>query len=391
MRRVPGRAAFAAAWSVALPVLLVACASAGTSPAASNPGASSFATPTTAPTPSATNPPPPTGDPAASRIAPGGQFLLYEDSGAWVVGLDGTGKRKVSEGSPVGWSHDGSTIHLATDATKSGCQVTQLSNLSIAGGSENIVPASLKHGDWDFAWSPDDSLIAFFRPTIQRPCSPQTKPDSRMDLMVVTADGTRQRKLAIGVPDGNNASLVWTPDGRSIVLIEQDDDPPFEGPILSIDVVTAAPTQIAAAAGSYVGAAVSKDVTQIAYIAADGGFDATHVANIDGSGVRNLGDNSSTDHAVTWAPVGSALAVLRGDRQNGPAHLLVAASPTAPLVDLDSPLAWKGAGPKVSWSADGTRVACVADAGGLVLIAIDGSGAVPVPGTAGATDAFWQP
>lgn len=83
--------------------------------------------------------------------------------------------------------------------------------------------------------------------------------------------------------------------------------------------------------------------------------------------------------------------MLRGDRQNGPAHLLVTASPTAPLVDLDSALAWKGAGPKVSWSADETRVACLADAGGLLVVAIDGSGVVPVPETAGATDAFWQP
>ena len=79
MRRVPGRAAFAAAWSVALPVLLVACASAGTSPAASNPGASSFATPTTAPTPSATTPPTPTGDPAAIDVELSEQMALARE------------------------------------------------------------------------------------------------------------------------------------------------------------------------------------------------------------------------------------------------------------------------------------------------------------------------
>jgi Tol biopolymer transport system component len=379
-----------AAFSVVLPIALAACGSGSLSTPSTGSSSSAAAT-TAAASPTAPPTATPTSNPAATPNPGRGQFLLYESSGAWVVKSDGTGKRKVSDGSPVGWSHDGSMVHLATDATKSGCQVTQLSDLPIDGGAETDIPASFKHGDWDFDWSPDDTRIAFFRPTIQRQCGPQTNPDSRMDLMVVDADGTHQRKLAIGVPDGAGASFVWTPDSRSILVIQQDDDPPHAGPIVSIDVVTSAPNQITAASGSYVDAAVSPNGSQIAFVAGAGGYDATHVANIDGSGDRNLGDSSSTDHLVSWSPAGSSLAVLRGDRHDGPTHLVVAVSPSAPLRDLYNPLAWKGAGPKISWSPDAARVACIADAGGIVVVATDGSGASPIPNAAGATDVFWQP
>jgi Tol biopolymer transport system component len=333
----------------------------------------------------------PSDQPTATTGPVAGQFLLYEDSGAWVVGPDGSGKHKVSAASPVGWSHDGSTIHLTGDTTKSGCEIPQLSDLSIGGGAEKIVPASLKHGDWDFAWSPDDSKIAFFRPTIQRPCTPQTNPDSRMDLMVVDADGTHQRKLAIGVPDGAGASFAWTPDSRSILVIQQDDDPPWKGPIVSIAVQNASPTQMTPASGSYVDAAMSPDGSQIAYVATEGGFGATHVANADGSDDRNLGSKSAAADLVGWSPDGRSLAILSGDRDGGPAGLSIVATATAARRDLPGSLAWQGAGPKMSWSPDATGVAGIASAGGIVVVAVDGSGTVPVPGTLGATDVLWQP
>jgi hypothetical protein len=58
---------------------------------------------------------------------------------------------------------------------------------------------------------------------------------------------------------------------------------------------------------------------------------------------------------------------------------------------LPGSLAWQGAGPKMSWSPDATGVAGIASAGGIVVVAVDGSGTVPVPGTLGATDVLWQP
>jgi Tol biopolymer transport system component len=327
--------------------------------------------------------------PTASPLP--GQYLLYEDAGAWVIRQDGTGKRKVSSGSPVGWSHDGSTIHLATDATKAGCQVIQLSNLPLDGGSETIVAASLKNGDWDFAWSPDDSKIAFFRPTIQRSCGPQVKPDTRMDLMIVDADGSHERKLAIGVPDGAGATLAWTPDSRSILVIQQDDDPPWAGPIVSFELSSAAPSQLSSASGSYVDVAVSPNESQMAYVAEEGGFGAAHVASLDGTDDRKLGDASSNDRLVAWSPDGGSLAILRTDRAGGPAHLVIATPPSGLQRDVYGPLIWKGAGPVISWSPDGSSLACIAQAGGIVVVDAGGTGAVHVPDTVGATNAFWQP
>ncbi len=372
-------------------VALAACTSGN--PAPSVPGSGGASSPTTiaGATATSTAAPTATGSVTATASPLPGLLLLYEDAGAWVIRPDGTGKRKVSSGSPVGWSHDGSTIHLASDTTKAGCQVTQLSNLPIDGGPEMIVPASLKNGDWDFTWSPDDRKIAFFRPTIQRPCGPQLKPNSRMDLMIVDADGSHQRKLAIGVPDAAGASLVWTPDSRSILVIQQDDDAPWKGPIVSILVNSGAPTQLTSASGTYVDVVVSPKGNQMAYVANEDGFGAAHVATLNGTDDRKLGDAASNDRLVAWSPDGGSLAILRTDRAAGPAHLVIAAPPTGPQRDVYGALLWKGAGPSISWSPDGSSLAGIAQAGGIVVVAAGGTGAVPVPGTEGATDAFWQP
>ena len=394
MRPVSHRTTLPAALALFVTAALAACASGNQSPSAVGSSLSAVApastgTPSPAITVTATATATQNGPATASPLP--GQLLLYADAGTWVIRPDGTGKRKVSSGSPVGWSHDGAMIHLATDTAKAGCQVTQLSYVALDGGSETIVPAGLKNGDWDFAWSPDDTKIAFFRPTIQRPCGPQLKPDTRMDLMIVDADGSHQRKLAIGVPDGAGALLAWTPDSRSILVIQQDDETPWKGPIVSIQAISGAPTQLSSASGSYSDVVVSPDESQMAYVAEQGGFGAAHVVNLDGTGDRKLGDASSNDRLVAWSPDGGSLAILRTDRAGGPAHLVIATPASGSQRDVYSPLVWKGTGPVISWSPDGSSLACIAQAGGIVVVTADGTGAVPVPDTTGATDAFWQP
>jgi hypothetical protein len=129
----------------------------------------------------------------------------------------------------------------------------------------------------------------------------------------------------------------------------------------------------------------------MAYVAEQAGFGAVHVAGIDGTDDRKLGDAASDDRLVAWSPDGGSLAILRTDRAGGPAQLVIATPSSGLQRDVYSPLVWKGAGPDLSWSSDGSSLACIAQAGGIVVVAAAGTGAVPVPGTAGATDAFWQP
>lgn len=59
--------------------------------------------------------------------------------------------------------------------------------------------------DWQAAWSPDGSRIAFSRGT-----------NNNSDIFIVNADGSGLMQLTHGIE--NAADPAWSPDGRKIVL-----------------------------------------------------------------------------------------------------------------------------------------------------------------------------
>ena len=183
-------------------------------------------------------------------------------------------------------------------------------------------------------WSPDGRRIAYF-----------SRRDGNKDLYVVSADGSRQRRLA---HDASFATLAWSPDGRKIAFVHNRD-----------------------------------------------GTDGVYVVNADGGGQRRL---ARKGNAPAWSPDGRKIAFVSGSRiyvmnADGSEHLAL----TKPIV---------GRIPSLAWSPDGRKLAFLHEGGcgqfcfNLYVVGSDGSGMRNLtsklapgghPGAGPASDPAWSP
>ena len=183
-------------------------------------------------------------------------------------------------------------------------------------------------------WSPDGRRIAYF-----------SRRDGNKDLYVVSADGSRQRRLA---RDASFATLAWSPDGRKIAFVHNRD-----------------------------------------------GTDGVYVVNADGGGQRRL---ARKGNAPAWSPDGRKIAFVSGSRiyvmnADGSEHLAL----TKPIV---------GRIPSLAWSPDGRKLAFLHEGGcgqfcfNLYVVGSDGSGMRNLtsklapgghPGAGPASDPAWSP
>jgi Tol biopolymer transport system component len=142
-------------------------------------------------------------------FTPDGKSLVYErfdgtTDGTWIVNLDGTGRRRITDFCPI-------AAVVSPDGTRLACRggpdnALWVMNMDGTGALRVSPPAEVgfKHD-----WAPDGSVVLFS----QHPSS-----DSDADIATVAPDGTGLRWLTDYGPDTGARAGSYSPDGASIIF-----------------------------------------------------------------------------------------------------------------------------------------------------------------------------
>ena len=159
----------------------------------------------------------PTWSPDGSQVA----YIGHGDGQIWIIGSDGSGRRKVTSGaarhSHLSWSPDGKTI-VASAYDSDACCASDIFALDVAGGGVANLTKSFADDQWP-AWSPDGSRIAIRRDG---------------ELWLLRPDGTDLQRLTTGSYDNNPE---WAPDGSRVAFNRN-------GSIWSLPATGGEPTQV---------------------------------------------------------------------------------------------------------------------------------------------------
>jgi hypothetical protein len=155
----------------------------------------------------------PSSDPRRPRFSPDGSTIAYGDrGGVWIVGVDGSGRRRLSDGDDPDWSPDGSTIVFTR--FRGGRQ--KLWVMDADGGSRRAIPHAGQAASP--VWAPDGRRIAF------------NGYGAAVDgWATIAPDGSDRQTLPSGIGD----DVRWSPDGTRIAFTRTDD-------IVSTSVLTVA-------------------------------------------------------------------------------------------------------------------------------------------------------
>jgi len=150
------------------------------------------------------------GEAAYAKVGPDGYSVIYRagkidwqrwhfDLNLWVIGLDGQGKRMITQGDQPDWNPTAMQFVCKTcDRNKCGLFV-----INSDGSGRRMI--SQYPDDQNPAWSPDGRRIAFTSPR-----------DGNWEIYVMDADGSNQRRVTNN--PSTDAVPAWLPDGDHIVF-----------------------------------------------------------------------------------------------------------------------------------------------------------------------------
>jgi Tol biopolymer transport system component len=262
----------------------------------------------------------------ASFPGPNGKIAFERDNQIWLMNGDGSGSAQLTTGSAAkrdpSVSADGRFVAYATDRDIHVIGSDAKGDRSVTTGGAN---------DQSPAFSPDGRKIAFLRA------------DSG-DIYSVNVDGSGLTNLT-NDPDGQETDAAWSPDGTRIAYTRTGCTRGTNEGGVCIYVMNADGSNqtLITAEENYPECpdnapgyahrrhseqpSWSPDGTRIAFAgywntcAASGGGGDIWVMNADGSGKRNLiDDTGSVDRQPTWSPDGSLIAFVsdRVDDPSGP-------------------------------------------------------------------------
>ncbi len=213
--------------------------------------------------------------------------------GAWIVQVDGTGLRLLSppdrHGTDPRWTDDGRAIlYVEVEGSDErgrpeGPQATY--RIPPDGSQKTLVTPG---GALGLNWSPDGEWLAWTTPSVSR------------------FDRTDERVL-FRFKEGTIREIIWSPSSTRLLFI------PFAGSAGNnyVGVVNRDGSGRRKVWEGYwiMGAVWSPDESKIAYWETGGGL---YLVNADGTGYNPLGEE--VVESTTWAPDGSALAVIQDNK-----------------------------------------------------------------------------
>src|SRR6266487_5630689 len=260
---------------------------------------------------------------------------------------------------------------LAFSATQNGNGDIYLLNVDAAMQDANqAAPIRLTNdpaSDFDSAWSPDGTRIAF-----------RSQRDGNDEIYVMNADGTCQHNLTNDAV--NDWSPAWSSDGTRIAFARFFDGNQFTD-LAVINVDGSGLQRLTTASGEY--PTWSPDGTRIAFATARDGNYEIYVMNADGTGQTRLTNNPAYDMSPSWSPDGTHIAFDTQRDSFPPAEVGIGPEFEIHLMNLD------GTGETrltnntredrfPDWGSNDTIV--FSQDGQLIVMHLDGSGRVEVIG-----------
>ena len=297
---------------------------------------------------------------ADPQISPDGRQIVYTRgwvdkvndrmrTSLWVMNVDGSRNRFLTEGSSPRWSPDGTRVALLREGDPKGTQL--FVRWMDAEGSVTQITRVEKTPS-EIAWSPDSHSIAFIMLVpkketwnIHLPTKPEGAKwtenprivegmvyrrdrvgfleEGSRHIFVVPAAGGTPRQLTTGDYDADGP-LAWTPDGKEILFdslrVADWEYQWLESEVYAINASEKKVRQLTTRKGPDANPVVSPDGKWVAYTGFDWNDDTytasrLYVMAIDGSGPRDLsGGMDRSPEAMRWAADGSGIYFTTEDR-----------------------------------------------------------------------------
>lgn len=228
--------------------------------------------------------------------------------------------------------------------------------------------------DFDPAWSPDGSRIAF---TSQR--------DGNNEIYVMSADGTNAVRLTNAAAADRRPE--WSPDGQKIVFVSERDG---NAEIYVMQADGTSPIRVTTNTATDADPTWSRDGSRIAFSSLREGSSGIWTMKADGSDARRVTSSGAGDAQPAWSPDGTRIAFTRGTTYGRDIFIVNAdgSSPTQLTRDFED-------AQDPSWSPDGRKIALSASSyyysADIVIVNMNGTPFSYVTDVSPASNPVWRP